>query len=58
MGGTPIPDGGTIDFSYQMTFVGNVQYCQQMIPIPEPGTLILVLSGLVGLVVMRRIAAR
>jgi hypothetical protein len=51
--GTPIPNGGVIDFSYKMTFVGTVHYCQEMIPVPEPGAIILVLSGLLGLVVVR-----
>jgi hypothetical protein len=54
VGGSPILDGETIDFSYMMTFTGSVQYCQQMIPIPEPGTVILLLSGLAGLVAFRR----
>ena len=58
IGGTPIPDSGTIDFSYKMTFTGSVAYCQEMIPIPEPGTLVLVLSGLIGLVAVRRFAGR
>jgi hypothetical protein len=54
VGGTPIPDGGVLDFSYKMSFVGTVHYCQEMIPIPEPGTFALVLCGLAGLVVVRR----
>lgn len=53
-GGTPIPNGGTIDFSYKMSFIGSVQYCQEMIPVPEPGTFALLLSGLIGLAVFRR----
>lgn len=55
-GGTAIPDGGTIDFSYKMIFTGSVQYCQEMIPtlVPEPGTFVLALGGLLGLVALRR----
>ncbi len=57
-GGTPLPIGGIIDFSYQIAFTGNVTFTEELIPVPEPGTLVLVLGGLVGLVAMRRLAAR
>ena len=55
-GGTPIPDGGILDFSYQMSFTGSVQYCQEMTPVvvPEPGISALGLGGLVGMLVRRR----
>jgi len=47
-GGTPIPDGsGVLDFSYKMSFLGSVQYCQEMTPVPEPATLALL--GMAGL---------
>lgn len=45
--GTPIPDGGVLDFSYKMSFLGSVYYTQEMIPIPEPNTLVLL--GMAGL---------
>jgi hypothetical protein len=46
-GGTPLPVGGTLDFSYRMSFVGSAHYCQETIPIPtaEPGSLVLLLAG-------------
>jgi hypothetical protein len=57
-GGPPIPIGGLLDFSYQMSFTGGVSFTEQLIPVPEPGTLVLVLGGLIGLVAMRRMMAR
>jgi hypothetical protein len=53
-GGTPIPVGGTLDFSYQMTFIGTVHYCQELIPVPEPGTAVLALAGVGGLALVAR----
>lgn len=57
-GGTPIPVGGTLDFSYKLTFNGSVNYCQQMTPVPEPTSIALAMVGLVGLLVVRRKVAR
>ena len=37
--GTPVQDGQSLDFSYQMTFTGGVSYTQTMTPVPEPSTL-------------------
>jgi hypothetical protein len=48
-GGTPIPAGGTLDFSYKMTFIGTVHYCQELIPVPEPATAVLAVAGVGGL---------
>jgi hypothetical protein len=58
VGGSPLPIGDTLDFSYKLTFTGSVHYCQEMFPIPEPGTIALVLTGLVGLVIVGRKFAR
>ncbi|MBN2577901.1 MAG: PEP-CTERM sorting domain-containing protein [Pirellulales bacterium] len=57
-GGSPIPVGGTLTFGYKMSFDGslNYGYCQEMIPIPEPAALTLLLSGLMlgGFIWLRR----
>ena len=57
-GGTAIPIGGELDFGYKLSFAGSVNYCQEMIPVPEPASLVLVICGLVGLLVVRRKFAR
>jgi len=53
-GGDPLLIGDSLDFSYKLTFTGSVHYCQEMIPIPEPSMIALAISGLVGLLVVRR----
>jgi hypothetical protein len=66
-GSPPIPSGtglnnetdpGTLDFGYKLSFIGSVNYCQEMIPVPEPSMIALAISGLVGLLVVRRKFAR
>jgi hypothetical protein len=57
--GTPVTIGGELDFSYKITFSGLTQYafCQEMIPVPEPGALgLMTLGGLLlgGLALKRR----
>ncbi|MGW8257963.1 MAG: PEP-CTERM sorting domain-containing protein [Thermoguttaceae bacterium] len=55
--GTPVPDTtGTLDFDYTISFAyyGTIGFCQEMIPTPEPGTLVLLACGLFGLVAIRR----
>jgi hypothetical protein len=54
-GGTAVANGDELDFSYELTFAGATTYraIQQQTPIdpqivPEPGTLMMVLSGLLG----------
>lgn len=54
VGGMPIPDGGTLDFSYKATFLGSAKFCQEMTPIPEPATLYLAAFALLGLAAIRR----
>jgi len=57
--GTPVLIGGTLDFNYSISFVGSVQFCEELTPsaVPEPGTFALVACGLAGLLVMRRRSA-
>ena len=57
-GGTPVGTGDELDFGYKIAFAGATSYVvtQTQMPIdsvPEPGTLSLVLSGLLGLAVAR-----
>ena len=56
-GGTPVADGDELDFSYKLSFAGSTSYHaiqeQSPVTVPEPGTLILVLGGLLGLVAAR-----
>lgn len=42
--GAPIPNGGEIDFNYQLQFSGASQFSftQEVIPVPEPGPIELV----------------
>lgn len=43
--GTPIQPGGQIDFSYQLSFLGSVQFTETLTPTPEPGTVSLLVGG-------------
>jgi hypothetical protein len=54
--GTPVPDGGTLDFDYAMVFIGGASFQEALTPstIPEPGTFALMVCGLTGLLAMRR----
>jgi hypothetical protein len=56
--GTPaIPDTtGSIDFTYKVAFVGSVQFCEELVPIPEPSMVSLMFGGLV--LAARRISRR
>jgi len=45
--GTPVPYGGQLDFGYTISFTGAQSYSftQEMIPVPEPGTLGFLAAG-------------
>lgn len=54
--GTAVPVAGTLMFGYKIsyTFSGKTSYTQEMLPTPEPGTIVLLALGLLGLFVLRR----
>jgi hypothetical protein len=56
--GTPVADGGTIDFKYKISFTGSTIYSftQEMTPVPEPGMLALLsVAGLFAVASVRKI---
>jgi hypothetical protein len=57
--GDPVPNLGTLDFSYKMTFIGSAAFFEELTPtsVPEPTTLAFVLCGLAGLFVLQRRSA-
>jgi hypothetical protein len=54
--GTPVIIGASLEFGYKITFNGatHYNYDQDLAPVPEPGMLVLLVCGLLGLVVVRR----
>jgi hypothetical protein len=44
--GTPVQINQNLDFSYQLSFTGSVQFTETLTPTPEPGTCTLLLGGL------------
>jgi hypothetical protein len=55
--GTPIEPLGALDFNYAISFLGSVQFCEELTPspVPEPGALALLVCGL-GLWLRRRLS--
>lgn len=61
LGGTPVLNGQILSFSYQITFGGSASFSQELIPVPEPGSLSLLLGGgllLAGLMFIRQRRSR
>jgi hypothetical protein len=54
--GNLVPNGGTLDFSYAISFIGSVSFQEELMPstVPEPGTFVLAICGLTGLLITRR----
>jgi hypothetical protein len=52
--GTPVAAGDSFEFGYRVSFDGatSYQFCQEMVPVPEPATMSLL--ALSGLAVLRR----
>lgn len=55
-GGTAVPILGELDFTYKISFTGysTTTYTQDLYPTPEPGTLVLLVCGVLGLLAVRR----
>lgn len=47
-GGTPVANGGDLNFGYTVSFSGATSYSftQEMIPVPEPGTIGFAVAGM------------
>jgi hypothetical protein len=52
--GTAVPFGGTLTSSYRLSFLGSVNYDQEMTPSPEPATLSLLALGAVAILRRRK----
>jgi hypothetical protein len=53
--GTPVPNGGTLEVVYKINYAtGTVNFTQEMVPTPEPTSLIMLACGLLGLLGIRR----
>lgn len=54
--GTAVQIGDELDFRYKISFTGysSTNYTQELYPTPEPGTLVLLVCGVLGLLAVRR----
>lgn len=54
VGGVPVTPSGMITFDYRATFFGSVLYGQEMTPIPEPATMVVLATGGLATLLRRR----
>jgi len=54
--GTPIPNGGELDFQYTLQFTGSLSYSftETVTPVPEPASIGLLTMGVVALLARRK----